>query len=129
MLSDHKNITVEKCKDSGLALVLICLICYQVSGRPFLVLLSILFLLIAMSCPRLFKPFAICWFFLSATLGTVMSKVILSLLFFALVLPVGLLRRAFGKDPMQIKCWRLGHESVFRVRNHKFMAKDLKHPY
>jgi hypothetical protein len=30
---------------------------------------------------------------------------------------------------MRIKCWRKGHESVFRVRNHKFMAKDLKHPY
>jgi hypothetical protein len=129
MLSDFKKINTEKCKDAGLALVLICLICYQVWGWPVLVLLSILFLLIAMSCPRLFKPFAIFWFSLSTTLGTVMSKVILSLLFFALVLPVGMLRRAFGKDPMRIKCWRKGHESVFRVRNHKFMAKDLKHPY
>jgi len=129
MLSNLKKLPVDKCKDSGLALVLLCLICYQVWKPPILILAAIIFLLIVMTYPPIFQPFAIFWFALSTTLGTVVSKVILSVLFFALVLPVGLVRRSFGKDPMQIKLWKQGPQSVFRVRSHRIVAKDLKHPY
>ena len=129
MQPDKKKITVEQCKDSGLALVLICLICYQVWKTPILVLLAIIFLIVAMTYPLIFQPFARFWFALSTALGTVVSKVILSVLYFVLVLPVGLVRRALGKDAMRIKCWKKGNESVFRVREHRFEAKDLEHPY
>ncbi len=47
----------------------------------------------------------------------------------SLVLPVGLVRRLLGKDSMRIKSWKKGKESVFRVRDHRFSAKDLEHPY
>lgn len=129
MKSDQKNLSVEKCKDSGLALVLICLLCYQAWKLPFLMLLAIIFLLVAMTYPLIFKPFAKVWFWLSTALGTVVSKVILTVLFFVLVFPVGLVRRIAGKDPMQLKCWKRGNESVFRVKDHRFEAKDLEHPY
>jgi hypothetical protein len=129
MQLDKKKITVEQCKDSGLALVLICLICYQVWKPPILVLLAIIFLIVAMTYPLIFQPFARFWFALSTALGTVVSKIILTVLYFVLVLPVGLVRRALGKDAMRIKCWKKGNESVFRVREHRFEAKDLEHPY
>jgi hypothetical protein len=41
-------------------------------------------------------------------------------------LPVGLLRRIIGMDSMQLNCWKKGHESVFRARNQRVVAKDLK---
>jgi hypothetical protein len=66
---------------------------------------------------------------LSTALGTVVSKIILSVLFYGLVLPVGLVRRTLGKDAMQIKSWKKGKESVFRVRDHRFVANDFEHPY
>ena len=124
-----QTITAEKCKDAGLALVLICLICYQIWKLPVLILLAIVFLIIAMSYPPLFKPFARFWFALSIALGTVVSKIILGMLFFVLVLPVGLLRRALGKDAMRLRGWKKGSESVFRVRDHRFTADDLENPY
>lgn len=129
MQSAATKITVEQCKDSGLALVLICLICYLVWKLPALMLLAILFLVAAMTYPLIFQPFARLWFGLSTALGTVVSKIILSLLYFTLVLPVGLVRRALGKDAMQCNRWKKGKESVFRERNHRFAAKDLEHPY
>ena len=128
MQSDNK-MTVEKCKDSGLALVLICLICFLIWKQQAFMLLALAFLVIAMTYPPIFKPFARLWFALSVALGTVVSKIILSLLFFLLVLPIGLLRRLLGKDAMKIKSWRKGTESVFRVRNHRFTAEDLDNPY
>jgi Saxitoxin biosynthesis operon protein SxtJ len=129
MTSKKTEITPEKCKDAGLALVLICLLCYQAWKLPFLMLLAILFLLIAMTYPPLFKPFARCWFALSTALGTVISKLILAILFFLLVFPVGLMRRVLGKDAMRIKAWKKGGGSVFRVRDHRFSTTDLETPY
>jgi len=129
MLSDDKKITVEKCKDSGLALVLICLISFLAWERPTLLLLAIAFLVTAMTYPPVFQPFARFWFALSTALGTVVSKILLTVLFYGLVLPVGLARRTMGKDSMQIRSWKKGNASVFRVRTHRFTAKDLEHPY
>ena len=129
MKSADNKITAEKCKDSGLALVLICLICFLVWDQPYLLVLAIVFLLVAMTYPPIFKPFARVWFALSTALGTVVSKVILAVLFYGLVLPVGLVRRALGKDAMRINCWKRGSESVFRTRDHRFVAADLDHPY
>ena len=129
MKFDYKTINDEKCKDSGLALVLICLICYQVWKLPILILLAIIFQIIAMTYPPIYKPFAIFWFALSTALGTIVSKIILTVLFYVLVLPVGLVRRVLGKDSMRIKSWKKGNESVFRVRDHRFVAKDLEKPY
>jgi hypothetical protein len=129
MIFDKIVITVEKCKDSGLALVLISLICYQVWKLEIFIILAIIFLVVAMTYPLIFQPFARFWFALSTALGTVVSKIILTVLFFVIVLPIGLIRRALGKDAMQMKSWKKGKESVFRTRQHKFTAKDLEHPY
>lgn len=129
MASENKKITGEQCKDSGLALVLICLIAYQVWKLPALMLAAIVFLVMAMTWPPVFKPFARLWFGLSIALGTVVSKIILTALYVLLVLPTGLLRRALGKDAMQIKKWKKGKHSAFRVRNHRFTGQDLQHPY
>jgi hypothetical protein len=128
MKFDLKNLTVEKCKDSGLALVLMSLICYQVWKMEILILLAIIFLVIAMTYPLIFKPFAIFWFTLSTALGTVVSKIILSGLFFVIVMPIGLFRRALGKDAMQIKSWKKGNDSVFRERKQRFAAKTWNIP-
>ena len=129
MIFDKIVITVERCKDSGLALVLISLICYQVWKLEIFIILAIIFLVVAMTYPLIFQPFAKFWFALSTALGTVVSKIILTVLFFIIVLPIGLVRRALGKDAMQMKSWRKGKESVFRTRQHQVNAKDLEHPY
>ena len=129
MQLEYKKISTEMCKDSGLALVLICMICFLVWKHQFLILLAVAFLLVAMTYPPIFKPFAKLWFGLSTALGTVVSKIILTIVFFAVVLPVGLMRRGLGKDAMKIKIWKKDSSSVFRHREHRFSAKDLEHPY
>jgi hypothetical protein len=48
--------------------------------------------------PRLLKWIYIAWMALAFTLGFVMSNVILTLFFFLLVTPIGLIARLFGKD-------------------------------
>lgn len=61
------------------------------------------FLLAALVMPRALKPLNIVWFKFGLVLHHVMTPLIMGLLFFLTVTPVGLLMRATGKDPMRLK--------------------------
>lgn len=124
-----QKVTISQCRDAGLALVLISLILAYASSPRYLLPAAIVLLVLTMTAPAVFSPFAKVWFGLSHALGTVVSKIILSFVFYLLVTPVGLLRRALGKDPMQLKSWKKGSASVFHERNCTFEPKDLEHPY
>jgi len=122
------NISSRQSLDSGLALVLILLL-LTVFVDQFYIKPAILSLLICMIYPDIFKTFAFIWFKLSAILGYVASKVLLSILFFIFVLPIGLIRKLFGSDALQLKAWQSGNQSVFINRNHLFTSGDIQHPY
>jgi len=121
--------TKAQARDTGMAMTLICLLVAQFGHKPKLVPLAMLILLIDMIQPAVFKPLAKLWFGLSHVLGTVMSKLLLSVVFFVVLTPMGLLRKFTGKDPMQVKCWKCGQESVFRTREHTFDSKDVEQPF
>jgi Saxitoxin biosynthesis operon protein SxtJ len=82
-----------------------------------------------MIVPRIYAPLAVLWLGLSHVLGTVISKVLLSILFFCLVTPIGLLRRLFGKDSLKLREFKAGPESVMLVRSHLFVSQDIEKPY
>jgi hypothetical protein len=124
-----KTITTDQAKDTGMAMVLICLLIAFFGGKQLFSGLAILLLLINMIWPNVFKPVAKVWLGFSHILGSVMSRIILSIIFIVLVLPVGFFRRAIGKDSLQLKKWKKGNESVFKTREHEFTSDDIKHPY
>lgn len=51
--------------------------------------------------PGLLRPLYRVWMGLALVLGFVMTHVILAVLFYAVVTPIGLVMRAFGHDPLQ----------------------------
>lgn len=121
--------TREQAKDTGMALVLISLIVFFVTREIRYATIGAGLLLLDMIAPALYKPAAKLWFGLSAVLGAVMSKVLLSIIFFLVLTPMGLLRRIGGKDPMRMRQFKKGEDSVFRVRDHAFVAADIEQPY
>ena len=121
--------TPEQAKDTGLAMVLICLLLGYLGKFPKFLGVSIILLLLTMACPRIFKPLAGLWFGLSHLLGQVISKLVLTLIFFLVVTPVGLIRRWTGADSLQLKKWKRGTDSVFVVRRGVVPNKDLLDPY
>ena len=124
-----ETISRDQAKDTGMAMVLICLLIAYIGGKQQFGGIALLLLLINMIWPTLYRPVAKLWFGLSHLLGTVMSKLLLSVLFFILVLPVGLARRLMGKDSLQIKKFKAGRDSVFKIRDHKYTPGDINHPY
>jgi len=121
--------TRAQARDTGMALVLICLLIAWFAGRRDFVGYAILLLLLDMVWPSAYKPAAKLWFGLSHVLGAVMSKVILSVVFFAVLTPVGLIRRMLGKDSMRVRDFKKDSPSVFRTRDHLFTSKDIETPY
>jgi len=124
-----KRISRGQVKDSGLAIVLILLLVGYFSGNTVYGNIAIVFLILTMAAPSIFAPFARLWIGISILLGTIMSKVVLSLVFYLLLTPIGLLRRLFGADPLQCKQWKKGRTSVFRVRDHLCTPEEIDRPY
>lgn len=65
--------------------------------------LAVAVLAAALAAPRLLRPLNTLWFRLGLLLHKVMTPLVMGLLFFVTVTPVGLLMRAFGKDPMRLR--------------------------
>ena len=124
-----RNVSTDQAKDTGMAMVLICLLLSVMAEKQQFFWIAILCLLIDMTWPNFYKPFAKIWLGLAHLLGTFMSKGILSLLFIVFVVPMGGFRRLLGKDSLHLKKWKKGQESVFHVRSHTFGSEDVKHPY
>jgi hypothetical protein len=124
-----EDVSISQSRDSGLALVLISLILAWRASTQFFLLLGIGLLVVTMTAPGLFRPFAKVWFGLSHALGTVVSRILLTLLFYAMVTPVGIIRRLLGKDAMQLNSWKESRSTVFQNRDHLFARQDLDHPY
>ena len=116
-------------KDTGLALVLILLIVLYIRQPGWLVLFAMAALVLTMVWPPVFTPLAKIWFGFSHFLGTIVSKIILSLVFFLIVTPMGLIRKAFGADPMKAKLWKKGEGSVLVDRDHLYTKEDIEKPY
>jgi hypothetical protein len=121
--------TPEQAKDTGMAMILICLLLGYFGKFPKFLGVSIVLLLITMTVPKVFKPLAGLWFGLSHVMGQVVSKLVLTLIFFLVVTPVGLIRRLTGADSLQLKKWKQGSESVFVKRQGAIPDKDLMNPY
>jgi hypothetical protein len=124
---EKKNLA--QAKDTGLAIVLILLLVALIWEQHQLILPAAIVLVLAMAWPALFRPLAHVWFGLSFLLGSIVSKILLTVVYALIAVPVGLIRRLGGADAMRLKQWKKGSGSVFVERNHAFTAGDLEKPY
>lgn len=124
-----KKTSVDQAKDTGLVLTLILLLLAHFWQQHNLIVPAIVVLILMMTWPAVFRPLARVWFGLSHRLGNIVSKVILTIIFAAIVTPVGLIRRICGADSMTLKTWKEGQDSTFLKRDCPFSAKDLEKPY
>src|SRR5690349_7064446 len=129
MVPAMKTIGRQQCQDTGMAMVLLLLLASLALKRNGFVLAAIVVLVVDMTIPLAFKPLAVVWLGASEAIGAVMSRVLLSIVYVAVVTPVGLVRRLAGSDPLRLKAFKAGDGSVMTTRDHRFEARDLERPY
>jgi hypothetical protein len=121
--------TKEQSKDTGMAVVLLLLIGALATHKTGYITAAVVVHVVSMAVPQVFRPVAVIWFGLSHLLGAVMSKVVLGVVFFLVVTPIGVIRRMMGHDALQLRTFKGSRSSVMAVRNHTYTPSDLEHPY
>jgi hypothetical protein len=114
-------------RDTGLVLGLVCLVLGFNGHKGFLVASGILILLALLS-PKLLYPLAWVWLKLVFILNLFVPKIFFGLVFFLIITPVGLARRALKGDMLLIKGWRKA-ATAFVERDRIFSREDLETPY
>ena len=71
--------------------------------RLWSVIISIIFLLLGLINSKILTPLNKLWFRFGLFLGKIISPIIMGVIFFLVVTPIGLLMRLFGKDVINLK--------------------------
>lgn len=114
---------------SGALLVIATLLALK--GRPAFWnwgALGLISLLLAVIAPKALRLFHQVWLTLSIALGAIVTPIVLTFFFFAIVTPVGLLQRLFGKRELELR-FRSGEESYWTPRPAREFPADYEKQY
>ena len=85
------------------------------------------FIFLAMRAPSTLGPIHRAWMFIGHILGWINTKIILTVGFYAIVMPIGLAMRVLGKDPMRRRY--VAEVSTYRILRTDRSAVHMKQQY
>lgn len=92
---------------------------------PFIVMA--VFWVLALVYPKILGPVNLIWTKVGNVLGFINSRIILGVMFFLLIFPIGLILKAFGKDSMNRKF--LKHVETYRKKVEPRDKNNLERPF
>jgi hypothetical protein len=122
-------VTKRQCLEFGLLIVLIAIYCGLHFKERYFYVAAFIVTLITILWPLVFYPFALVWFTLVKILSGISTWIIMLVLFFVVVTPVGLFRRMTGKDTLRLKQFKKDKQSVMADINHTYTKTDLLHTF
>ena len=81
----------------------------------------------ALIAPVLLKPIYIVWMKLSHVLGWINTKILLTIVFYVIFLPIGMIMRLLGKDPMHRKFDK--STKTYRIKSKQPSVDHLEKPF
>ena len=90
-----------------------------------LLFIGSLFLAFSLTLPRALKPVYQTWMLLAFCLGWINTRVILCVLFYLLMSPIGLMAKVFGKDFLNLR-WEKDKETYWIKRNTRESADSYE---
>jgi hypothetical protein len=120
-------ITKKQCTEFGQVSALVTIFCFLRFKNDHFIDAALVLMLITILIPIIFYPFAMLWFGLAELLSVASPAIILTILFFLVVTPVGLFRRLLGKDSLRLKQFKKGRSSVMIDKDHLYTETDLSH--
>jgi hypothetical protein len=64
---------------------------------------AVVFAVVALAAPRILAPLNRLWLRFGLLLHRIVSPIVLGIMFFLVITPIGLLMRALGKDPLRLR--------------------------
>ena len=132
MFEEIKNIKTDKksIKSFGITIGIILFfisLILLVNENPLfknLGIISSIFFISGLVVPMMLKPFYLIWMIFAAILGWVMTRVILCLVFYLILTPIGLITRLLGEDFLNLKRANFGS-----YWNNRDAVEELKQDY
>ena len=111
MYDNLKNIRTDNkaIRDFGILIGIILLIIAGIlfykerASYELIIFFGIAFIGLGLGMPIILKPFYSIWMYFAVVLGWLMTRLILGLLFYIVVSPIGLISRLFGKEFLELK--------------------------
>lgn len=100
---------------------------YSEPPRVWALTLSSVLVVAALIAPVILRPFHRIWMRIGETLGWVNSRIILSIVFYLVILPIGIIRRLAGSDPMRRRFDETA--STYKVSRSPRAASHMHHQY
>ncbi|MEX6688188.1 hypothetical protein QTN47_11815 [Danxiaibacter flavus] len=122
-------VTKKQCIEFGVVAILVMAMLALFNKQNGYVIVIMLLCLVSLIVPLAFYPFTVIWFGLAKILSSISSQVILTIIYFLVVTPVGLIRKLRGADGMKIKAFKKSGDSVMLTRDHAYSAKDFEHTF
>lgn len=114
-------------KDAILAITLLFLLFFLAFHQLFFIYLAISIILLSFLWQGFSNAAEKIWNFAGEAIGRVSGTIILTVLFFVVVFPMGLALKLFGKDPLQLKQPKT--ETNFQIFKKRIVKTDLQNPY
>ena len=131
MLEETKNIKSEKSDwrkfgiTIGVILLIIAGFLFWKEKESFQILFTfgVTLCILGIAIPFILKPIYWVWMIFATILGWIMTRVILSLLFYIIFTPIGLILRFFGKQFLELR-WDKSKESYWNFRTNEHLKKE-----
>ena len=131
MLEEIKNIKSEKSDlrkfgiTIGVILLVIAGFLFWKEKESFQIFLAIgiTLFITAITIPFILKPVYWIWMIFATILGWIMTRIILSILFYVILTPIGLISRLFGKQFVELR-WDKSNDSYWNFRSNENLKKE-----
>ena len=117
---------LEKGYETIIVFVFISLLIYLKFKFDWLIYLAILLLIIALTSKRSAEMIGSIWFSFSNYFGLMMNYLLMSLIYFIVLVPIAFIQKLAGKNKI-IQSQQVG--SYFHKRNHLYVQKDIEKPW
>ncbi|MDA3861858.1 MAG: SxtJ family membrane protein [Melioribacteraceae bacterium] len=127
ILEEFKNIKSDKkeLKKFGITIggafliVSAVLFIYEKPSAAYFMVFGFVFQILAQTFPLLLLPLQKVWMGISVVLGFIMTRVILSILFYLMITPINFISRLFGKDFLDLKIEK-SKKSYWNLRDDEY---------
>ena len=125
IIFEFRNIKTRKknLRNFGLTIGIILLVIggflifKEIASYKILAYTAVIFIGLGLMIPIILKPIYIIWMVFAVILGWIMTRVILSLLFYLIITPIGIISRLFGNDFLSLRI--INRDSYWNNRDSK----------
>jgi hypothetical protein len=93
--------------------------------RVFSLFVSVIFLVLGLLNSKLLQPLNIIWTKFGELLGKIIAPIVMGIIYFFIVTPIGIFMRLIGKDLLNIKFIKINSYWIKRVKNIGSMKRQF----